>query len=309
MGKKIFGIISWIIGIGALIVLVFRIHQIFSQSGFEVYWKVFYSSNSWIYLGISLLLMPVNWSIECVKWYKISRSVEDIGFQRSCLSLLTGLAFGHLLPGRSSEFWGKILFYSEKSRVSIGVLHFINASFQMYVTVAMGLSALFFYGNMEKTYEHYAKLIVIVGFFIILLLSVIIIYADKFRLPKKIFPTLHYQLSYALKAELLAWSVVRYFVFVLQFYFVWLVFRSSQAFDVMFVSRLAVYFLLTSVIPMISIIEVAVRALIGIVVFHQSGMNDIQISLLTTLVWLINLALPSIAGFFIWIYFKRTQWK
>ncbi len=187
MGKKIFGIVSWIIGIGALVVLVFRIHQIFSQSGFDVYWEIFYSANSWICLGISLLLMPVNWGIECVKWYKISRSVEDIGFKRSCLSLLTGLAFGHLLPGRSSEFLGKILFYSERNRASVGVLHFINASFQMYVTVVMGLLALFFYGNIEKGYDHYVKMIVGAGFFIILLLSVMIIYSNKLRLPKKFF--------------------------------------------------------------------------------------------------------------------------
>lgn len=309
MGKKIFGIVSWIVGIGALVVLVFRMHRVFSQSGFEIYWKVFYSSNSWIYWGISLLLMPVNWGIECMKWYKISRCVEDIGFQRSCLSVLTGLSFGHLLPGRSSEFLGKILFYSEKNRASVGVLHFINASFQMYVTVVMGLSALFFYKDIDKAYDYYIKIVGIAGFIVILLLSVIIIYADKLRLPKKFFPSLNYQLSHILKAELLAWSAVRYLVFVVQFYFIWLVFRSSQTLDLTFVSRLAIYFLLTSVIPMISIIEVAVRALIGIVVFQQSGMNDIQISLMTTLVWLINLALPSIAGFFIWMYFKRTQWK
>ncbi|RME19685.1 MAG: hypothetical protein D6799_00730, partial [Bacteroidetes bacterium] len=167
----------------------------------------------------------------------------------------------------------------------------------------------FFYGNIEKGYDHYVKMIVGAGFFIILLLSVMIIYSNKLRLPKKFFPAFNYQLSPVLKAELLVWSVVRYFVFVVQFYFVWLIFSPSQAFDVVFVSRLAIYFLLTSVIPMISVIEVAVRALIGIIVFHQSGMNDIQISLITTLLWLINLAFPSIAGFLIWIYFKRTQWK
>lgn len=58
---------------------------------------------------------------------------------------------------------------------------------------------------------------------------------------------------------------------------------------------------------MISIIEVAVRSLIAIMVFQNTNTNDVQLTIITTLIWLINLVIPSIIGFVVWL--QMFKWK
>ncbi|MCX7728729.1 MAG: lysylphosphatidylglycerol synthase domain-containing protein [Bacteroidia bacterium] len=309
MYKKFIHILSWVIGIGAVIVLSNRIHHIFSKTEFDELFLVLLKQKNIAYLSAIVILMPFNWAIESWKWYKLSNVVENISYKTAVQSLLTGLAFGHLLPGRSSEFFGKILFYSDKNKVSISILHFINASFQLYITLLIGLFSLFFYGNNSLLYQKYFHIILLTCISLIALLSILIIYAEKIPVLKKYLSISSYPLTHSLKAELLVWSFIRYIVFIIQFYFVFLIFNPLQKLDLLFVTQIAVYFLLTSVIPMVSLIEVAVRALIGIIVFHPAGINDVQISFITTLIWLINLVLPSVMGFCIWLYFKQMKWK
>jgi hypothetical protein len=62
---------------------------------------------------------------------------------------------------------------------------------------------------------------------------------------------------------------------------------------------IAAYFMLTSLIPMISFIEPAIRAAIALFVFNNAGDNTIIVVLSSTLVWIINVIFPSIIGYII----------
>lgn len=307
MNRNIFNRIIWIVGIGALITLFVRIFYSFSGKEIHQSIEVVFSGKNVLYILMVLVLMPLNWMIESMKWYKVSKLVEDINFLTALKSLLTGLAFGHLLPGRSSEFLGKILFFSKKNRQNISVLHFVNGAFQLYVTVMMGLFFLVFYFNSNLTeYKNYA---VITGMLIFIGLSFLIIYADRLNFLKIFFLNLNYEIPHKIKLELLVWSMGRYMIFVVQFYYMFRMFNSYQTLNLSFISSLAVYFLLTSVIPMISITEVAVRALIAFFVFQSVSVNELKITIITSMIWLINLVIPSLIGFGIWMNLKRKKWK
>jgi hypothetical protein len=64
-------------------------------------------------------------------------------------------------------------------------------------------------------------------------------------------------------------------------------------------SSVCVYFLLTTILPMISFIEPAIRAAIAVLVFGGTEINEISLVTTAILVWLINIVLPSIFGYII----------
>lgn len=301
INKHLIRTLSWILGALALIILTYRIYQSIHQQSFQDAVHVVFTTQHLLYLTLSIVLMPINWLIESYKWYLITQSVQKIPFKQAVMSVLVGLAYGHLLPARSSEFIGKLFFFSEENKKDITLLHFINAAFQMYITVLIGL--LFIIFNLNIPYSYYITFFAIIVFVV---LSIILIYSDKLNFLSKKYTTFRYRISPSLKLQLITWSALRYMVFILQFYFLFWIYDSSRSLDVHFISKLSIYFLLTSIIPMISIIEVFVRAAIGVIVFHGLGVNELQITFITTLIWIINLALPSIIGFLIWILKLKT---
>ena len=62
-------------------------------------------------------------------------------------------------------------------------------------------------------------------------------------------------------------------------------------------ASIAGYFMLTSIIPMVSVIEPAIRAAIALFVFNNNGDNSVSVILSSTLLWLINVVLPSLIGY------------
>lgn len=305
MHKTLWNIIGWLLGLIAFTILMQRLYQSFSKTDLQYALYSLQNTHNIYLLSLATMLMPINWGIEMWKWYKISHVVENVSFKKAALSVLVGLAYGHLLSGRTSEFLGKWHFFSTKNRTHITVLHFINGAFQMYITLIIGTLFLLFYFKNDISHTPYAHWLIWIDLIIFLLLSILLIYADKLYLLQKIFPSLQYKIPHSLKVKLLLWSLLRYSIFILQFYLVFLIFNPHQNFNLHFISQTSLYYMLTSIIPMISIIEIAVRSLIGILAFHASGINDVSLTFITTLIWTINLAIPSIVGFIIWIYIKQ----
>ena len=59
----------------------------------------------------------------------------------------------------------------------------------------------------------------------------------------------------------------------------------------------AIYFLITTTIPMISILEAPIRAAIALIVFQNSGISNSALALSSVLIWIINIIIPSIYGY------------
>jgi hypothetical protein len=94
------------------------------------------------------------------------------------------------------------------------------------------------------------------------------------------------------------YSAFRYFVFTSQFVLIFKLFFGGPI-DLPLMASVFIYFLLTTVLPMISVIEPAIRAAIALLVFGNSGISQVSIVTIAVLVWFINIALPSLFGYFI----------
>ncbi len=303
-------IITWVvkilIGLGSFAIIYWRLKDDLTTENLSALQNSFLLPTAYCFLVICLLLVPINWGIESYKWKLITRPIENISFTTAMKSVYSGLCVGNLAPGRATEFVAKVLFFKPDNRPTITLLHFVNGMFQLSITIVLGLIALIFKfdtGNGLSSTQF-----LLIGIFCILLLAFFTLFVFKFNaLQKWIFSlfkkslaakSLSYTFSKNSIVTLFALCIIRYLVFATQFIFTLKLFYSGPLNSVVLAS-VCVYFLLTTILPMISFIEPAIRAAIAVLVFSGMGMSEVSLVITAVLVWLINIALPSVIGYII----------
>lgn len=257
----------------------------------------------YLIIGFILILMPVNWGIESYKWKLITSQIEPISYKIALKSVFSGICVGNIAPGRAMEFLAKIYFFIPANRPDVTVLHFINGMFQMLITVTVGLIAVSLKLNQTDTTSNFIYYVMIGGlclivFFCWTILNVSVI-QNKLKWFKwfRINQTAKINFSRTLIVQLVTLSIVRYLVFTSQFYILFNSMSPQSNIIETFMS-IAAYFMLTSLIPMVSFIEPAIRAAIALFVFN-TGDNTVLVVLSSTFVWIINVVIPSLIGYII----------
>ena len=254
---------------------------------------------------VVLLLMPVNWGIESYKWKIITTQVEPISYSTSLKSIFSGICVGNIAPGRALEFLAKIVFFKPKSRPIVTILHFINGMFQMLITVTVGVISIAYKLNQSSQSSTFIYGALIAGLCMILFFCWAIFNVSYIQQKlsfikwfRKIDGAKNIQFSKSLILKLISLSIIRYLVFTTQFYLIYNALAPQNNMLHIFLS-IAAYFMLTSLIPMISFIEPAIRAAIALFVFNSTGDNTIIVVLSSTFVWIINVVVPSSIGYII----------
>lgn len=250
-----------------------------------------------------LFLMPINWGIESYKWKLITTQIESISYITSVKAVLTGVCIGNIAPGRAMEFLAKIYYFKPHNRPSVTILHFINGMFQMLITLSMGLMAIAYKlsGSGQSTGMIYLALtagVCMVLFFCWAIFNASYI-QRKLQFIKwfnNIASAHHLRFTKKIIITLISLSIVRYAVFTTQFYIIYHA-LSPQSLAFQIFLSIAAYFTITSIIPMISFIEPAIRAAIAILVFNSATDNEATVILASTLVWIINVVVPSAIGY------------
>lgn len=304
--KKIISIlIKALIGIASLLVIYFRLKGDFTQDKLTLIYNTAFSAKGILFFTLCILLIPVNWGIEAYKWKLITSPVEKINYATANKSIYSGVCLGNLAPGRATEFLAKIIFFKPENRPKVTVLHFINSMFQFSVTIVVGLTALLFKLNsFGKEFEWVAYVTATAGILALTLLIVCIYNIDSILhlVQKKISKEkntepFNYPFSANTFFQLSGFSLFRYAVFFSQLVVLIHLFHP-QHFDGNIFIGIALYFLITSVMPMISVLEAAIRAAIALVVFKNSGIENSVLALATVLLWFINIVIPSAVGYY-----------
>ncbi len=311
-GKKTFSLLlKIIVGIASFWFIYYKLEPQLSYENTEALKKGFSISSNQLLLGLCLLLMPLNWGIEIYKWQLITRGIEQVNYVKALRSVLCGLCLGNLTPGRIGEFAGRILFFKPSNRGAIAVTHFVCGLTQLMTTVSIGLLALLVLRENANDFDNYwIVLVACVMFFILLSLLVLRINSIYHWLSGRRFMR-RFQLGggqYAprIMGQLMLLSLLRYMVFSSQYYI--LLYANGASGDVLqLYAAIAVSFMLMSSIPMISFIEVAIRGAIALLLFGSFGAGSLQLLLASTLLWLINIIIPSLFGYFIFV--SRKSWN
>ena len=175
----------------------------------------------------------------------------------------------------------------------------------MLITITVGITAIAYKLGQNKESSNFIYFVLAGGLSMILFfcwaifnVSFIQKKLNFIKWFKKMDDAKHIRFSKTLILKLISFSVVRYFVFTMQFYLIYNALAPQNDVIQVFMS-IAAYFMLTSLIPMISVIEPAIRAAIALFVFNNTGDNTVIIVLSSTLVWIINVVIPSAVGYII----------
>jgi hypothetical protein len=260
------------------------------------------SIDQWPFLLTVLLLMPINWLLEAIKWKRLLSGTYKMPTSRSLAATLSGVTVSILTPNRVGEFAGKMLFVPPQFRDKAVATSLIGSLAQLVVTLLIGSVCLVFAGNASLSIP--VQLIIIA----ISLPLILWIYfglgkrdnSSKFWMKydslKRISDSMQGLSSRTLR-EALLWSGLRYVVFSCQLAILLL---TLSDFNESFVQwhlfyLVPLYFLWQTAVPTIALSEIGVRGmLLGLMFGAWAPESDLLLT--STLLWLINIIVPAIIG-------------
>ncbi len=244
---------------------------------------------------LACLLMPVNWLLETVKWQMLIRSKEP--FMHLLKSVIAGTTLGFVTPGRSGEFVGRVLFVAEENKAKMFYLSSIGGIAQSVATLIVGVFMVFLWTDNSLFY----------GITIGLAAAFTFIYF-RFDLLNRFISSNSFLERHsliirndelpgmAIRLKVLAASFIRFGVYLLQCVLLLLFFGVSNSFYAMLVHS-GVFLVVQTFSPMIPFIDVSYRGGTALYVFADY-LNTLAVLSAVMLVWIINLVIPSLIGYF-----------
>lgn len=264
-------------------------------------------SNNYIYIILTILLIPVNWGIEAFKWKFVIGSMVSLNFREAFKSVVSGVTIGMYTPNRVGEFGGRIL-YLPKGYRTVGALKSMVASFtQFIVTMVCGWICfsvfLLFYSspNLSETFfSSYTIWIMTLLSLVLLFLLINIRKVWRFLSRFKFIQNRYHQfqqskVSFTEIWILLALSFIRYLVFITQFYLVTLFCDLSLSYWQVFFASSNLY-LLMALLPMFTIGEPGLRAALTVAFFSPFTTMISVITLGSLLLWFFNVFFIALVG-------------
>ena len=270
----------------------------------------FSSTQNVLLMVLAFILMPVNMAFETRKWQKSVLPVEGVPFRKAYTAIFTGVTAGMMFPNRTGDFLGRIFILEKGNRIKAAMLTFVGNIAQMLITVSLGCIAWIFFTH-EKYYWYvlvFSLIIIVLGY--LLYFNIHILRHLQRLIPKKWRPRAEKYMeifsSYSKRDLMIIWllALAKYVVYSFQFVLlIWAFDVPLNYFEAM-VPIMMTYLLMT-VIPFITITEIAVRGSVCIFVFEEwlsimgiSTSYSMMVFSASTMLWLYNLAIPAIIGLF-----------
>ncbi|TLV03588.1 lysylphosphatidylglycerol synthase domain-containing protein [Dyadobacter luticola] len=262
-----------------------------------------------------LLLVPVNWALESLKWKTLAQKVMELSFWDAFRGTLTGLAVGVAVPAQLGDTIGRIASLKSDRRLEAIGAALISNGIQFYVSVFFGALG-WMQVREQLNIPTVTKQVLDILLIIILILGAL---ATLFRKPltdwhptKPIFITIHSYLRIAgsyTPAEIglsALFGALRYLVFLTQFILILSLFDFSVSMIDQF-ACVSLIFLAKTLIPAVNVLgDLGLREFTALVVFASFNLPPEKIIAATFLVWIINVLGPILIGIFlIWKY----KWK
>jgi hypothetical protein len=255
-----------------------------------------------------VLLMIANWSIEAIKWKIAVKAVQRISFLKAFRAVLSGVSFSVSTPNRVGEYLGRVLYMDDGNRLRTISITIVSSISQLLMTVLMGLIGLIVLrqsiesANLlspiwMKVFIYGTLGVVIVLTLFYFRLSWLIRLID--RLPGS------QRFAYLVRAleefdatllfKLLSLSLLRFLIFIAQYYLLFRLFEVDIVWWQAFWS-VSVSFLVMAVIPTFAIAELGMRGKVALIITGLFSTNKAGIIFTTAGIWFINLIIPAIVG-------------
>ena len=268
--------------------------------------EVIGSNQSRIWFLAALLLMPANWGLETLKWMFLMKKVEPLPFFSGIQAVFSGVTISVFTPNRIGEYGGRVLYLSPNKRIRGALATLLGSLAQFLTTIIFGgLALIFFFSR----YVEGMNLPLLSTLIFLVLLSLGIALAFYFharvvfgwlkglRIPERFTKYLDvfefYRNSELM--QLLWYSMGRYLVFTLQYYFLLQAFQVNLSLTETAIV-VPVTFLTMTAIPSIALAELGIREVVALQFIGLVSNNDVGILSASFALWFINLAIPAMVG-------------
>jgi len=286
-------------------VIIYLVHHL---------WKTSYQVNHlgnllWLPAIVSFFMIAINIGMEGLKWRTMVRNFYPETTLKSAIeAVLAGMTTGIFTPNRIGEYGGRIFLLPPGRRVEAVVLMFVDRICQMMVTLWMGAFAFLGYIYWKTEWPMHLRIWGAVGVVVVSIAMIWLAFARKpmirilsrFRHYKylRIAHSTLEQLNPGLLGKVLLLSAIRYGVFTLQFVLLLYAYGYTQGVGLA-IWMIVLMYLFKSFVPSIALSELGIRETIAIAVMGEFGVPSEVAFNATFLLYLYNLALPSVLGMYL----------
>ena len=299
-------IISICIKTGVLFIQLFVRHDI--SDLYSQFSNSLSLSFGWLYFTSVVVLMPINWILESLKWNKLVSKFQHFGLKKSILSVLSGVSMAIMTPGRIGEYGGRLVGIHSEHRPKAILANLISSLSQNIINIGLGLlMALFFFNTyMEIQKGVFLSLVfastmlvsvLLLAFFRIDLLEGLLAYLPQNKWTLKVrnsissFSTLDNQTLF----YILGLSFIRYSVYLSQYVLLIFFFGVTDQL-IPAILGVSTLFFLQSNLPLPPALSVLARGEMAIFLWSVFTTNVLGIVAATFSLWIINLVIPAILG-------------
>ncbi len=303
------------------LVLIVLYQQVFGRADFDALLLEFkmhlrVEKSGW--LIVSLLLVPVNWSLETQKWRELMHRLEPIPFWRAFQAVLAGTAFSIITPNRIGEYGGRVLMVRIANKWDTVVATLVGSFSQIVVLFGAGFFGMaVFVSNYFHLKTSYS---IGLGFLVVLGSAIMLFFYYNIDLAIPIVRRIPYlkrgvrhlevlreytqtQLSYVL-----LYSALRYAVYSLQYYLL-LIFFGVEIHIVKALTTIAFIFFVQTALPALPGASLPLRAKVALLVWSDYTQNPLTIFAVSFGLWAMNVAIPALAGMLFILNVDVKDWQ
>lgn len=279
-------------------------NTVFSTTDSIAFLKKNLFGNFW-FASALLSFTLVNWYFEILKWKNLISSFKNISFFEATKQSLASLTASLLTPNRIGEYGAKALYYPKYERYKVLFLNFISNLSQLAITVIFGLIGIFFLSKNDLFSLHISWQLMVVVLAISGLLFMVI--RTKFWIPYWIKIKRNFKkISWIKHKKNIGFSLVRYLVFSHQFYFLLFIFGVNLDYFLS-MSLIFTMYLIASIIPSFVVFDWLIKGSVAVSLFSLFGVSELVILSITSLMWILNFAIPALLGSYFVLTFNQTS--
>jgi uncharacterized membrane protein YbhN (UPF0104 family) len=265
---------------------------------FDAHWGFY------VQLTTLFALTFLNWGIESYKWKLSIAGFCPLSFSKSFVGILFGLSVAIFTPNRSGEYVGRIWVIPEAARVKSIFATVFSNFMQLSVTLIFGVIALYFWQQkflipFDLSRQNVFVWTVALGGFIAVLIAVSYYYIRRTGKTKtEVIEHIKAYLrtwSFSLILKLWMLSLLRYLVFIVQFWILLKMFQTPISFFDVYCG-IGIMYLVMAIIPILTFAEPAVRSTLSVLFLTVYNTNEMGIISASLALWVVNLAIPALIG-------------
>ncbi|MGZ3872038.1 MAG: hypothetical protein ACXVJD_03920 [Mucilaginibacter sp.] len=252
-----------------------------------------------------VLLMILNWVLESLKWWHLTRILSPMSVWKAIEAVFCGLTWAVFTPNRIGEYGGRVMFLPNRKRIHGVFAMAVGAFGQNVITNVLGAGSLVWFLYTFIHLNPWLMLLITVSMAIFMATMLTFYFnikwmvslLNRIKFLKKYHRFFDIMGNYK-TAELLniMWfCLARFFVFTFQYYLIiHLLIPGIPLLEMSLI--MFVFFFIQSAIPSLDLLDIGVRSITADTLFGYVTNQHIAIVVAISLIYIINLIVPAILG-------------